>query len=151
MDAHPIIVHFPVSLLTLYAIFELIRFRRICEKPYWFNVKATLAIFSFLGAAAAFATGPGQNARSPLGEMHQHFALATLILSGVIALHYLLRWVRQAGYHHGIPAIPSWLLVLLALALLVCITITGGLGGALVYGTHFDPLMAPVFKYLGVY
>jgi len=152
MDLHPIFVHFPIALLTVYGVLELIRFRKVCEKPYWFYVKAVLAIFGSLGAIAAFATGPDEIAHaSKLGEMHANFALATLILSGIIALHYLLRWLRHAGYHHGIPAIPNWLLVLLALVLLASVTITGGLGGALVYGTHFDPLMKPVFQFLGVY
>ncbi len=152
MDAHPIIVHFPVALLTLYGLFELVRLHRVLEKPYWFQVKAILAIFGFLGAAAAYATGPGHIAsQSALGLMHARFATITLFLSGVIALHYALRWLRHAGFHHGIPTLPNWLLVVFALALLAAVTITGGLGGALVYGTHFDPLMAPIFKFLGVY
>ena len=57
MDLHPIIVHFPVALLTLYGIFELFSVRRIARKPYWFYVKAVLVIFGALGALAAWLTG----------------------------------------------------------------------------------------------
>ena len=40
MNIHPIFVHFPIALLTLYSLAELIRWRRITELAYWFYVKA---------------------------------------------------------------------------------------------------------------
>ncbi|MBX4200336.1 hypothetical protein KW790_02665 [Candidatus Parcubacteria bacterium] len=150
MDIHPIIVHFPVALLTFYSVFELIRFERVLSKPYWFFIKAVLVIFGELGAIVAFMTGPEEGGGA-LIDMHERFAIMTLIIFGIISLHYLLRWLRHEGYHLRLPTLPSFLLVTLALAGLFAITITGGLGGALVYGTHFDPFMAPVFKFLGVY
>lgn len=152
MNLHPIVVHFPVALLTLYAVLELVRFKRVMEKPYWMMIKAILAVFGFLSALAAYTTGPeveGGDAPRIL-VMHETFASATVIIFGIIALHYLLRFARHEGIHHRIPTLPNVVIILLAILGLVAITITGGLGGAMVYGTNFDPFMAPIFKLLGV-
>jgi hypothetical protein len=40
------------------------------------------------------------------------------------------------------------IIILLALLGLVLITITGGLGGAMVYGPNADPFFKPVFELL---
>lgn len=152
MNLHPIVVHFPIGLLTFYAVLELIRFKRIAEKPYWMNIKAILAIFGFLTALAAYLTGPEvEGGAAPrILEMHETFASATLLIFGIIALNYLLRWARHEGIHHRIPMLPNRVVITLAILGLVAITITGGLGGAMVYGTNFDPFMAPIFQLLGV-
>jgi uncharacterized membrane protein len=151
MNLHPIFVHFPIGLLTLYVLLELIRIKRITGKPYWMNTKAILAVFGFLGAVAAYITGPEVEGGAPrILEMHESFATATLLIFGILALHYVLRWARHEGIHHRIPMLPDWIVIMLAIFGLVAITITGGLGGAMVYGTNFDPFMAPVFRMLGI-
>lgn len=143
MDLHPIFVHFPIAFLTVYAIFELVRFRRIVEKPYWHEVKAVLVIVGFAGAVIAAITG-GVASNWAIGgprifAMHQIFALITIVLSGIAAFGYIKNNFSSLVY------------IVLAALILVSITITGGLGGAMVRGTDFDPLMAPIFKLLGVY
>jgi uncharacterized membrane protein len=149
MDLHPLIVHFPVALLTIYAVLELIRFKKVLAKPYWFFVKAMFVIFGALGAAAAYLTGPDALARSPLGQMHQNFATITLSIFAVIGFAYLLEWKKPNRYSGFV--LRPYIIIPLALLGLVAVVITGGLGGALVYGTNFDPFMAPIFKFLGVY
>ncbi len=150
MDIHPIIVHFPIALLMLYAVFECIRFNKVLDKPYWFYVKAILVIVGELMIFLTLMTAPNEREMG-LVQVHQTFAFATALVFGLIALHYLLVWLKKEGKFNNIPTLPSWSLIILAIIGLVCITITGGLGGAIVYGTEFDPLMAPVFKLLGVY
>jgi uncharacterized membrane protein len=149
MDLHPILVHFPIGLLTIYAILELIRFKKIMVKPHWFHTKATFAIIGALFACLAYLTGPEGGEGTRLHEMHHTFATFTLIIFFVIALAYLLEWIKPSKY--SLFIMRPYIIIPLAILGLICITITGGLGGAMVYGTHFDPFMAPVFKFLGVY
>lgn len=149
MNIHPIVVHFPIALLTVYSLMECLRFRKVLELPHWFSIKASFVILGALGAAAAYVSGPEGAARSLLGEMHESFAFATLVIFAGIALMYALEWFFPSKYSNVVMR--PYIIVPLALAGLVVVTITGGLGGALVYGTTFDPFMAPVFRLLGVY
>ena len=156
MDLHPIVVHFPIAFLTLYAVLELLSVRRLIEKPYWFPIKAILVILGALGAVAALLTGEGAihfGENIPLIEAHERFATASVILSLLISIIHLVAWFGRDKLQ-----ILAWRLlgnrgamIPLALAMLATITITGGLGGAIVYGTDFDPLMKPIFELLGVY
>ncbi|KHO51327.1 MAG: hypothetical protein QT04_C0044G0036 [archaeon GW2011_AR11] len=57
LNIHPIFVHFPIALLSLYAVMVLIRFRKVMGLPYWSYAKAILAIAGTLGAFAALQTG----------------------------------------------------------------------------------------------
>ncbi|MDB5194354.1 MAG: hypothetical protein JWN50_368 [Parcubacteria group bacterium] len=148
MDLHPIFVHFPVALLTIYAVLECIRFRKVLEKPYWFYVKAMFVIFGSLGSVAAYITGPDVHG-APLVSMHQTFATITLIIFAIIGITYLLEWWKPSRY--SLFVMRPYIIIPLAILGLIAVTVTGGLGGAIVYGTHFDPFMAPIFKILGVY
>jgi len=150
---HPIVVHFPIALLTLYGVIELVRFQRFIEKPYWFYVKAALISFGALSALAGVITGgitSGWYIGGPrIFVMHQIFGVLTLILSSTIALGYQFHWHRMNRFSEFVMR-PK-VLVVLAVLLLFCITTVGGIGGAMIRGTQFDPLMAPIFKLLGIY
>lgn len=150
---HPIIVHFPIALLTLYGVLELVRFQKFLDKPYWFYVKAVLISFGAVGALAGVITGgitSGWYIGGPrIFVMHQIFGLATLILSVVIALGYHFHWHKMNRFSEFV--MKPKVLVVLALLLLFSITTVGGIGGAMVRGTDFDPLMKPIFILLGVY
>jgi uncharacterized membrane protein len=150
---HPIIIHFPIALLTLYGVIELVRFQRVLDKPYWFYTKAILISFGALGALAGVVTG-GIASNWYIGGprifvMHQVFGLITLLISAVIALGYQFHWHKMNRFSEFV--MKPKILVILALLLLFCITTVGGIGGALSRGTTFDPLMAPIFKLLGIY
>ena|SRR5579872_6565978 len=145
---HPILVHFPIALLTIYAIFECIRFKKVIERPYWFFIKATLVILGELGALAAYVTGHGQRG-SVLIHIHNQFAIFTVWIFAIISLSYLLEWFKPSKYSNFM--MKPIIIIPLAFIGLLAVVITGGLGGAIVYGTQFDPFMAPIFKLLGVY
>lgn len=142
MNLHPLVIHFPIAFLTIYAIFEFIRFQKVTGQAYWFNVKKTLILIGWVGSLFAATTGliaTGGVIQGPrLFIMHETFALTTIVLSTIASIFYIKN--KQ-----------SRLLILIALFILVSITITAGLGGAMAKGTRFDPLMAPIFKLLGVY
>jgi uncharacterized membrane protein len=156
-NSHPIVVHFPIALLTLYSLFELISIRKLQEKHYWFYMKALLVITGFLGAIAALFTGllsAGQRIGvDALLALHLRFGIAALVIFGFIALLYILAWFGGAKvflitskflFNRGV-------MIPLALAGLLAVVITGGIGGAMVYGVGFNPLMTPFFNYFNLY
>ena len=155
MNLHPLIVHFPIAFLTLYAVLELISVRRLARKQYWFYLKAMLIVLGALGALTAYLSGNVVSAgleTIPLALMHERFATAVLGVSTFVALVYI-----SALFGWNKLQILAWnflsnrgAMIPLALVVLILITITGGLGGAMVYGTEFDPFMAPVFHILGL-
>lgn len=173
MNIHPIFVHFPIALLTIYSVLELIRFNKILNLPYWFYVKAIFVIFGSLGAVAAFITGrmsaqgiPVTSELFRIVEMHERFAIATNIIFGILALSYLVLWLNKENISRFFINKPRlakiWtiklniakfvvetkLVILLALAGLICITITGGIGGAMVFGPDADPFFKPMYMFL---
>ena len=76
-----------------------------------------------------------------LVEMYKLFMFATVIIFGIAALSYL-KWHKLLQQAVIIP---------IALIGLFFIVAAGGLFGATVYGTQFDPYLALIFKLLNVY
>lgn len=154
MNIHPIFVHFPIALLSLYAVFELIRWRKVLVQPYWFYIKAVLVIVGFLTTFLALATGPEDQFRSQaaLVEVHETFAILSTIVFGIIALIYVISWIENSGMkmHRSIIAVNAFLtkpalLIILSLIGLCLITMTGALGGAIAYGPEIDPVATFVY------
>ena len=144
MDFHPLVIHYPIAFLSTYAVFELLRFRKLLDLPYWFYIKATLVVVGELGAivtvvSAQFSTG--LVGESTLSDMYKNFIIITAIIFGIISLAYL-KWPKIL---RPVVIIP------LAVIGLFFIVVAGGLFGATIYGTHFDPFLAPIFKLLKVY
>ncbi|MDO8470283.1 MAG: hypothetical protein Q7S84_04720 [bacterium] len=112
MNLHPIVVHFPVALLTVYALFELIRFRKLAAQSWWFPMKAVLVMVGGVGALAARQTGELIENEFQRGgvmgrvlEAHQLAANATIAVFGTIAAAYLVTWVLRSAW--GVPARPD--------------------------------------------
>ncbi len=167
MNVHPILVHFPVALLTIYAIAELLRFRFLHAKPYWFFVKAILAILGSASSFAAYLSGDqieDQFRRVPeiarLVEVHAGFALATCIVFGILAVSYGIQWIKRESVRAQSTQQPIWKMLIaltdrilrgsivlpLALAGLFLITVTGALGGAIAYGPDIDPIVSAIYN-----
>lgn len=178
MNPHPIFVHFPIALLTTYSVLELIRWKRLTNQQYWFYIKAVLVMIGGLSALIAVVSGDfAENAlrsgsfRSPIDNfrpvvsMHEFFADLTIIVFGIIASCYLASWLDKVGmatlankYSFGGPwnfitkvfnlVINTPLIILLAIIGLIVITITGGLGGVMVYGLDADPFFKLIYNLL---
>jgi energy-converting hydrogenase Eha subunit C len=143
MDLLPLIIHYPIAFLTVYSAFEFLRFRKLIEQSQWHYVKGVILIIGELGALASVIVArlPSSTLAhgSDLVEVYKTFMTITALIFGVITVLYLKNRVKP------IVVIP------LSLIGLFFVVVSGGLFGATVYGTQFDPYLAPVFKILGVY
>lgn len=149
------LVHFPIALLTLYAVTEILPVARIIKGAPWTAIKSFAVIIGALMAApAAIITGLIEESRIPVEipppvELHKDFALWTFAVFGVIAVGYLIRalaatfadkipaWLRRVADFLGGQPLRS----ILAIGGLILVTITGALGGSMVFGSDVDPVV----------
>lgn len=143
---HPLIVHFPIALLSLAAIFQILALWR----PRLFNLPASgLLVLGFISGIFAYLTGDGGEhyAKNVFGatesmiHKHEDIAFYALLVFGVLlALKVLigLPWIKG----HFAKAV-RWIMPLLpviSLAGLVLIYYTGHFGGQIVYHAGTDAI-----------
>lgn len=166
MNIHPIFVHFPVAFLTIYALFELVRMKKLRENTHWLMIKAVLLWVGFLGTLAALQTGEMAEdlvGRNQLIEVHSQWGTITSWIFGVLSLVYALAVLERyfgekigqalgggAAIFKRIAALAavaqrSPLSLVIALAGLAAVSITGALGGAIAYGPDIDPVVKFVY------
>ncbi|MGX9135628.1 DUF2231 domain-containing protein [Rummeliibacillus sp. JY-2-4R] len=142
MPLHPSIVHFPIALLILGAVIEIIN---IAVKKEMLNKLGTfLIVIGVLSGFAALASGDGAEhfAYNHLGrgihnqiETHSFFATISMILFSVLAViklvfkHSMIKWRPKF--------VKDWflatLIVILSIAGIASLATTGHLGGKIVY------------------
>lgn len=167
MTIHPMIVHFPIAFLTVYAVFELLRFRKLNDNPMWLHLKVAFLLIGTAGSLAALVTGDmakdlGLGVRG-IVELHEKFAQTTVVIFSLLALNYIILlgdqyiWSRLSG-----SVLKTWkiavsirrmifktpVVLLLAFAGLITLTITGALGGIMVFGPDVDPVASFINKLL---
>jgi uncharacterized membrane protein len=173
MDLHPLFVHFPIGILILYALSELIPASVHKNITGWTNTKAFLSITGVLAALVTLVTGgiaaslvtPGSST-AQIVEVHEHMALLTTLIFFVLGGSYLIRIFEVTGDGDKIASrlgsfvvtmwhlkekVAHWVLdtplrPILALAGLVSITLTAGLGASMVYGPDFDPFVRIIYN-----
>ncbi len=166
MDFHPIIVHFPIALLTIYSLMELIRPKILQNNETWFYIKTIFIIIGTIGALFALTSGDiaahqyTNNELEPLIDTHEGFAGAATKLFFVMSITYILTFINRKykkyitrAYNGKLAKLWQILIkikniihmtpiiYIIAIAGLILITITGALGGALIYGPDTDPLI----------
>ncbi len=170
MNIHPIFVHFPIALLTLYAIFEIIQNSKLREQFYFFYVKAVLVITGTISSFLALQTGElaeelRDRSFQDLIELHSTFANISVWIFSILGIIYLILWVEKSGIlnnlfsrqinlqkiwniiiMYAMKINDSLLMKLIALIGLMAITITGGLGGVIVYGPDVDPFASFIYN-----
>lgn len=167
-NIHPLFVHFPIALFTVFTLLEILPWKRFQRSRAAFAIKATFVIIGSLSSLVTLKTGElaehalGNNAGiRNLVETHSTFANAASYIYGFIAFLYLITLLeRYASIGDKSPRLVSiwnrvlkiknyfwkrFFLVPLAIIGLVLITITGSLGGAIVYGPDIDPVVKFIY------
>lgn len=166
-NIHPIIVHFPIALLFIYSIIKILPLSKWLPQVAWKHIERTLLVFGVLGAFASSATGevaehlvhPSHN----LVEMHALFAGASTWIYGLLlAGEFLSLFIPFLSAKINLPKTIHYLSIIekiltqktlskfLAFLGLIAISITGMLGGVMVYGLSADPMAKIVLQILGL-
>ncbi len=125
---HPKLVHFPIALLTTALVFELLS--RLFRKNELSRAAVLIYVFAAILAPMVVYSGWWEQTRlhlhHPVLTQHRTFALLTMwtALVSLPILWFLHRWSSRA--------FKNFFLVLLII-LTITVTITGYLGGKMVY------------------
>lgn len=172
MNIHPIFVHFPVALLTLYAVMEVLQLPIVRASRPWQIIKSVFVMIGALGALAAYQTGDWATegmGRSGVVAVHATWASIAVTFFAIVAIMYFVRfinteaprvkdWVWNTRYvctvWEALSRLTDWIvgkwwaLLILGIVALGIISIVGALGGAVAYGTANDPMTAWVVNLL---
>jgi uncharacterized membrane protein len=158
MNLHPLVVHFPIALLSLYVLFEVLPLERWYPSVRWQDSKAILVAVGGIGLLAALVTGQMAEhsllalSAGPILRFHKMFADASAAVFGIIAAAYVIRWILERHGHFlrraGLPirslrAIATVLLdrrtvVSLAIIGFIVLFLAGIFGEMIVYGPQND-------------
>ncbi len=173
MNIHPAFVHFPIALLTLYCVCEILWFARLRNNISWWWFKFGLLFFGTLASYATYQTGKLAASMateiSPLLIKHATFATYSVRLFTFLLIMYLVQGISRgtifptlAGFFHRHSVtrtiwkiltflerivLQKYVVILFAILGLTFITITGGLGGAMVYGPDADPAVSLIYHF----
>lgn len=159
-NIHPIFVHFPIALLLIYSLLKIIPFYKWFPNVAWRQIERVFLLLGVLGGFISLYTGEiAEHLVRPdhdLVEMHSAFAtisvwLYVALLLGelimILSTRYTLpEFIKKLG---GFLT-NRWVSIVIAFCALVTISITGLLGGVLVYGNSADPIAPFVLKLLGL-
>lgn len=159
MNIHLILVHFPIALLSLYAIFELLSLTPFGRNSKWFSYKALLLFCGFVFSIPTYIAG--KYLESIYGEirtieLHGLFATLSIMVFGLCAILYFARileinkTITHARIQKIIYMIAKFANIRITIPLsiigFVLLLITGAIGGGMAHGSNADPFTKFIFK-----
>ncbi len=166
-NLHPLFVHFPIALLFLYSILKILPLNKWFPNVSWKHIERALLFFGVLGAFVALYTGGVAQditqMHSDIVNVHSNFAVLATCIYGLLLFGEIISFIKTK-YASVIQSKKILLFLaftekflcdsifskLLALLGLVAISVTGMLGGVMVYGASADPIVPIVLKLLGI-
>lgn len=145
MNIHPAFVHFPIALLCIYAIIEIIPLARFWPAVQWDAIRRFSLYTGTAFGVAAFLTGVMAEdlvGVPTLVEPHEEAAAVTIALFIILCL--------VTYFWRGEGSMKYWFTKALALSGLAMLFVTGALGANIVYGSDVDPIVSFVVRILGV-
>ena len=166
-NIHPLFVHFPIALLFIYSLIKILPFQKWLPNVSWKHIERTFLLVGVLGAFAASSTGEIAehlvNPNRQLVEIHSFFVSRSTWLYVLLLLSYILYFLRPliitklsiSPLTKLLSFIQSILQnrifsKILAFLGLIAISVTGLLGGVIVYGVSADPIAGIVLQILGI-
>jgi uncharacterized membrane protein len=166
-NLHPLVVHFPIALLVVYAGIKIVPVQKWFPSVSWNHIERALLFIGVLGAFAGLLTGEtAEHLFQPnreLVEMHAFFAtlstwvFGTLLVGEILSMAHsyinaTLHAVKIKWFIFGLESLLTDRVfsVVLACVGLIAISVTGLLGGVMVYGLSADPLAETVVNLLGI-
>ncbi len=145
MNIHPAFVHFPIALLFLYTIIELVPLRNLMPSMQWEPIKRFLLYVGTIAAGFALVTGTmAEDAVGETSALEPHETAAWILLSIFVLVSVLtFYWTSETP-------IRGWTMKALALAGLITLFIVGALGANIVYGSNVDPIVRLVTQMIGL-
>ncbi|WP_111613351.1 DUF1549 domain-containing protein [Algoriphagus yeomjeoni] len=129
---HPLIVHFPIALLVVAALMEL-----LTSKRYNLKLRPGTKILATIGAMSAILAAPigwllatNEGTSGELLDLHQWIGIGTAVLS-VFTLYFLSKIPRRPS-RSQIKVFRSFLFLTA-----ICVSIAGHFGGSLTHGEDF--------------
>lgn len=153
-NIHPIIVHFPIALLFVYAVLEIAQKIKLRNKSWYKTLKLG---FLYIGTVFGFlALQSGGIAEHIVGETsvvetHGFFGTMTTWIFSILSIIYLLPEIHSITHPlfkklQRICMSLQKITILLAILGLITLTITGALGGAISHGPDTDPIVSLIYS-----
>jgi hypothetical protein len=152
--------------LFLYSIIKILPLKKWFPSVAWRDIERVLLVFGVLGAFAALATGDTAehliHPNRQLVNTHSTFGEIATLLYGTLLVGEISAVINAKQYIKNSPSISlasrflervfcnPLLSGIIAFVALAAITITGLLGGIIVYGVTADPFASVVLKLLGI-
>ncbi len=166
-NIHPLFVHFPIAFLVVYSVIKFLPVEKWITSISWRPIQRLLLVVGVLGAFVSNTTGEMAEhlvkADHDLVEMHAFFAGASTWIYGILLMGEILFLLNRYFVTKNIQTPINKILIsiekiinqnilskTLALFGLIAISITGLLGGVIVYGVSADPIAPFVLRLLGL-